>query len=145
MKTSIDLKRHDLVRDRSSLLHLLTFALFSKCQHRWNSYFSFLSRTHVHHPNIKAFDDLSDAQYKPLRVPSFVWSTETEMIQKDTTSQQSITIQMHNILQGTYASEWIWGHMHRFSLWSCCGSRWLLLDLKAELTAVQFPESLHHK
>lgn len=60
-------------------INSLTFAFFSKRQGRWNSYLSFLSRTHVHYSNVQALDDLSNAQHKPLRMPSFVWSTETEM------------------------------------------------------------------
>lgn len=54
------------------LLHLLTFAFFSKGQGGWNSNFPFLSRTHIYHADIEALDDLSDAQHKPLRVSGSV-------------------------------------------------------------------------
>lgn len=63
------------------LLHLITFACLSKGQGRWNSYFSFLLRTHINQPHIKALDDLSDAKHEPLRMPSFIRSTRTENAQ----------------------------------------------------------------
>lgn len=51
-----------------NLTFCLTFAFFSEGQGRWNGYLSFLSSTHIFHPNVKALDDLSNAVHEPLRV-----------------------------------------------------------------------------
>lgn len=52
-----------------------TFSFLSERQSRGHGYLAFLSGTHVQHPDVQAFNDLSHTDDKPLRVSRFVRAT----------------------------------------------------------------------